>query len=321
MFFEDRSHAARVLADELAEHVPALETVFLGLSYGGLVIAGEVARTLRAEVDSFLCAKGGDATTFVRVRRMPLRGRVVVAIDDGAATGDTVVRAVGELWKLGPARLVVALPVAPAATCARIQPLVDELICPRRPTEFLALKACYAHFPDVKPSEAVRALKIVPLSEHVVRPEWNGALPSTSVTASMRAVCDRLENGLDEIERAIVTDQLAAARELLVAWRHRLAHHLAWEENAVLPEFERNCGAAPELRAEHATIHHRMLRVADELASELGRRSHIVSGSGWHLLAALKRHLAIHRDREIGGLGGALEAAGARLVAHAGSVS
>lgn len=320
MFFDDRAHAARVLADELADHVPANDTVFLGLTYGGLVVAGDVARTLGAEVDSFLCAGTGDGTTFARVRRMPLRGRTVVAVDDGAATGDTVVRAIGELWKLGPARLVVALPVAPVATCARIEALVDRLVCPRRPTEVLPIEACYQRFPAVRASEAVRALKIEPRPDHVVRPEWTDPTNTRSVTASMRAVCDQLQNGLDEIERAIVTDQLAAARELLFAWRHRLAHHLAWEEHAVLPEFERSFGAAPELKAEHASSHHRMLRVADELEGELARRPPQVSSSGWYLLASLKRQLAIHRDREIGGLGGVLEAAGAHITTFARSV-
>src|SRR5205807_10665135 len=55
-----------------------------------------------------------------------LRGKTVIIVDDGIATGYTVRAAVAGLRELGPARLVVAVPVAPPSSCAELREVADE---------------------------------------------------------------------------------------------------------------------------------------------------------------------------------------------------
>lgn len=86
-----------------------------------------------------------------------LANRPIILVDDGVATGYTMRVAILALRKLKPAHLTVAIPVGAPDTCATIAGLVDELICPLRPTPFLAVGLWYDHFPPVT-DEEVRSL-------------------------------------------------------------------------------------------------------------------------------------------------------------------
>ncbi|PPK70976.1 putative phosphoribosyltransferase [Actinokineospora auranticolor] len=86
-----------------------------------------------------------------------LVGRVAVVVDDGVATGSTVEAAIRVVRGLGAAWVVLAAPVAPASTLARLREIADEVVCPLAPREFTAVGAFYDDFTQVTDAE-VRAL-------------------------------------------------------------------------------------------------------------------------------------------------------------------
>ena len=70
---------------------------------------------------------------------LPLAGRSVVLVDDGIATGTTVRAGLAALRRSAAARVVLAVPVAPADTVARLRGEVDDLVCLSQPEFFHAL--------------------------------------------------------------------------------------------------------------------------------------------------------------------------------------
>jgi predicted phosphoribosyltransferase len=86
-----------------------------------------------------------------------LRGRTVLVVDDGLATGSTMFAAILALRELDPARIVVAVPVAPADTCREIRQQADELICLDTPEPFFSVGQFYRDFSQTS-DEEVRSL-------------------------------------------------------------------------------------------------------------------------------------------------------------------
>jgi putative phosphoribosyl transferase len=76
----------------------------------------------------------------------PLAGRTVIVVDDGIATGSTVRAALRGIRRARPARLVLAVPVAPPDTVAALRGEVDELVCLETPEDFAAVGRFYADF-------------------------------------------------------------------------------------------------------------------------------------------------------------------------------
>jgi putative phosphoribosyl transferase len=92
--------------------------------------------------------------------RLPLdvHGRTVLLVDDGIATGSSMRAGIRALRQRNPARLVVAVPVAPLATCKRLGVEVDELICDQMPESFYAIGQFYEDFSQVTDEEVVDLL-------------------------------------------------------------------------------------------------------------------------------------------------------------------
>jgi putative phosphoribosyl transferase len=88
---------------------------------------------------------------------LELRGRVVILVDDGLATGASMRVAVGVVRAQAPERVVVAVPVAPRSTCEALSAEVDEVVCLITPEPFLGVGAWYEDFDQVS-DETVRAL-------------------------------------------------------------------------------------------------------------------------------------------------------------------
>jgi putative phosphoribosyl transferase len=86
-------------------------------------------------------------------------GKSVVLVDDGIATGASMLSAIRALRALGPARLVVAVPVAPASTCRWLRGEVDELVCLYAPEEFYAVGQFYGDFGAVGDEEVTSLLR------------------------------------------------------------------------------------------------------------------------------------------------------------------
>jgi putative phosphoribosyl transferase len=77
----------------------------------------------------------------------------VILVDDGIATGASMRAAIGALRQLKPARLVVAVPVAPVTTCNRLRREVDQLVCVHMPESFMAIGQFYEDFSQVTDAE------------------------------------------------------------------------------------------------------------------------------------------------------------------------
>jgi dienelactone hydrolase len=86
-----------------------------------------------------------------------LTGRCVMLIDDGLATGATMRAAIAAARQQRPARLVVAVPVAPPQTIALLRQEVDEVVCPATPEPFFGIGQWYEDFTQVT-DEEVREL-------------------------------------------------------------------------------------------------------------------------------------------------------------------
>ena len=89
---------------------------------------------------------------------LALEGLNVVLVDDGLATGATMLAAIQVARAHDPAHLAVAVPCGAPDTCDRIEAEVDELICPYQPDDFSAVGRCYREFPQVSDAEVVAAL-------------------------------------------------------------------------------------------------------------------------------------------------------------------
>lgn len=89
---------------------------------------------------------------------VPVAGRDVIVVDDGIATGSTVRAALRALRQRAPARVLLAVPVAPPDTLAALRAEVDALVCLRTPVPFEAVGAHYVDFHQVPDTEVVRLL-------------------------------------------------------------------------------------------------------------------------------------------------------------------
>lgn len=86
-----------------------------------------------------------------------VRGKTVILIDDGLATGATMWAAVSALRQRNPARIVVAVPTASRQTCEAFEDITDEIVCGITPEPFVAVGLWYEHFDQTTDAE-VRTL-------------------------------------------------------------------------------------------------------------------------------------------------------------------
>jgi putative phosphoribosyl transferase len=85
-------------------------------------------------------------------------GRVVIVVDDGLATGSTMIAALHAIRARNPKKLVCAVPVAPPDTLEKVAPLADETVCLYAPEMFYAVGQFYMDFPQVTDEEVMALL-------------------------------------------------------------------------------------------------------------------------------------------------------------------
>jgi putative phosphoribosyl transferase len=88
-----------------------------------------------------------------------LQGRVAVVVDDGIATGSTMIAALRAVRTMGPAATVAAVPVAPPEGCERLRGEADEAVCLHTPMLFYAVGQFYDNFEQTSDEEAIALLR------------------------------------------------------------------------------------------------------------------------------------------------------------------
>jgi putative phosphoribosyl transferase len=184
--FEDRLDAARRLAHALGAY-KGRNPLVLAIPRGAVAMGAEIARLLQGELDVVLVKKlrapgspefavgavdesgwtyvanyaaqaGASDAYLARERAAGSAGRVAIVVDDGIATGASMIAALHSVRAKQPARLVCAVPVAPAESLEQIRPHADELVCLETPAGFMAVGQFYRQFEQVTDDEVVALL-------------------------------------------------------------------------------------------------------------------------------------------------------------------
>jgi putative phosphoribosyl transferase len=137
------------------------------------VLNPDVARTTGATQAYLDRTRDEELAEIERRRRLYLgdrarpdpRGRTVIIVDDGLATGATARAAAQALRAQGAARVIVAAPVAPADTVAALQSSFDEVICLEQPEPFWGVGGSYRDFHQLSDAEVVDLLKTLPAAQ------------------------------------------------------------------------------------------------------------------------------------------------------------
>jgi len=143
--------------------VPIYEELAMGaIASGGVrVLNNEVVRRLgisSAMIDAVAAEQEQELKRReqeYRGDRKPaeIRGKTVILVDDGLATGASMRAAVRALKQQNPKRIVVAVPVGAPETCAQFEDEVDEVLCGIEPTDFGAVGAWYEDFTQTTDDE------------------------------------------------------------------------------------------------------------------------------------------------------------------------
>ncbi|MEW6422047.1 MAG: phosphoribosyltransferase [Deinococcota bacterium] len=159
--------------------VPGHEEVAMGaIASGGVRVLNEdVVRRAGVTPQALAAVEGREQAELARRERAyregrtptPLGGRTVLLIDDGVATGATLRAGLKALRALSPARVVVAVPVAPPEVCHALRSEADEVVCLLTPIDFMAVGQFYRDFHQTTDEEVrdllTRAASSPPNSE------------------------------------------------------------------------------------------------------------------------------------------------------------
>jgi len=134
---------------------------------GALVVNEEVLRYLPPGGDAFETVRAREQRELERREReyrgdrppLEVRGRAVILVDDGLATGATMEAAVRSLQSLGAQRVVVAVPVASTEARERIAAVADEVVCLATPEYFSAVGQWYRDFGQTSDNEVTGLLE------------------------------------------------------------------------------------------------------------------------------------------------------------------
>jgi len=94
------------------------------------------------------------------------KGRIAIVVDDGLATGATMIAALHAARAMQPQLLVCAVPVAAVESLERVRPYADELLCLETPEDFRAVGRFYGEFHQVEDEEVIVLLSEQPSKAH-----------------------------------------------------------------------------------------------------------------------------------------------------------
>lgn len=88
-----------------------------------------------------------------------IKNKIAIIVDDGIATGNTLMATIDSIKKNNPKKIVVGVPVAPPRTIEKLKSKVDEFICLLSPTHFLGISQFYEDFSPVSDEEVVQLIQ------------------------------------------------------------------------------------------------------------------------------------------------------------------
>ena len=91
-------------------------------------------------------------------QQIDLKGKIVILVDDGIATGNTLIASIHAIKKRKPKKIVVAVPVSPKNTALIIEDLIDEFICLQIPPDFHGVGQFYEDFTQVSNEHVIKLL-------------------------------------------------------------------------------------------------------------------------------------------------------------------
>jgi len=152
-------------------------------SGGRVVVNDDVLRGLRITPDQLREIAEREAHELIRREavyregRPPLQvtGKTVILVDDGLATGSSMLAAVQALRESDPAEIVIAVPAAPESTCHEFAAIVDEVVCASMPTPFLAVGESFWDFSQVTDDEVRELLSRPTVGEPTAPAEQRAA--------------------------------------------------------------------------------------------------------------------------------------------------
>lgn len=169
---------AKVIADELGGTYDVVLVRKLRAPYQPELAIGSVDESGWTYIADFAASVGADAQYIAsekhvqletikkrRAQYTPVRppvdpaGRIVIVIDDGLATGATMISALHGLRNRKLAKLICAVPVSPPDTLRKIAELADEVVCLETPRDFWAVGQFYENFPQVEDEEVIEILR------------------------------------------------------------------------------------------------------------------------------------------------------------------
>ncbi len=208
MIFSNREEAGKILGAKVKEKGYGKDSLVLGIPRGGVVVAKEVAKILKCELDiiiprklrspfnpelAFGAISDDDSlvideslvsllnisqefieqekkTQLKEINRrrkkynmdklLPdMKGKTVILVDDGIATGATMKAGVISVKKKKPEKIIVAIPVASPQSVEELKEITDEVICLYAPSYFAAVGQFYTEFSQTSDDEVIEILK------------------------------------------------------------------------------------------------------------------------------------------------------------------
>jgi erythromycin esterase-like protein/adenine/guanine phosphoribosyltransferase-like PRPP-binding protein len=193
--------------------VPGREEVAMGaIASGGVVVLNDdVVRGMDISPEAVRRVVDQEARELLRRERayrqgrsMPdIKGKTVIVVDDGLATGASMRAALQALRRLGPGHIVVAVPAAPDSTCQELSTVVDEVVCATTPSPFYAVGQAYWDFTQTTDEDVRNLLR----AAATMQPSEAAAHAPTEVTV-IRAEATPVEDGVpaDEMLFDLVGD-------------------------------------------------------------------------------------------------------------------
>jgi putative phosphoribosyl transferase len=149
--------------------VPRWEELAMGAitTGGGVVLNDRLVRSLGISDDDLQAAIARETDELSRRERayrggrpaVDLVGKTAILVDDGIATGASMLAAVRAARSAGPRRLVVAVPVGPASACGQLGAEADEVVCATQPPGFEAVGQVFADFHQISDDEVRELLQ------------------------------------------------------------------------------------------------------------------------------------------------------------------